>query len=221
MNDDSIQGRFISFEGIDGCGKSTQLRLAEAWLRQRGIDVVATREPGDTPLGAEIRRLLLDGEHVPCAEAELFLFLADRAEHVQKLIRPALERGAWVLCDRYSDSTLAYQLAARSLSAETDVIEALLHVAECGVKPQLTLWFDLDPETAATRMRRRRQEGEAATRLDDEADAFHRRVASGFAKLHRRFPERIHRIDAGAGIEDIHRRVVARLQSVWPELADA
>ncbi len=212
------QGRFISFEGVDGCGKSTQLAMAGAWLGEQGLEVVMTREPGDTPLGAEIRKLLLDGRFVPCAESELLLFLADRAQHVRELVRPALQRGAWVLCDRYSDSTLAYQLAARRLATDGSALRELLELAECGLKPEMTLWFDVPLDIAAGRMRMRQQAGETSTRLDDEAADFHRRVADAFAARHRDEPERVIRIDATADIGDVHDRVRATLAGRWPEL---
>jgi dTMP kinase len=151
--------KLISFEGVDGCGKSTQLKRAADWLSAQGQDVVTTFEPGDTTLGAEIRRLLLAGEFVPVPEAELLLFLADRAQHVQQLIRPALERGAWVLCDRYSDSTLAYQLAARKLGQGAANLKEMLAFAECGVSPALTLWFDVPVSEALKRMQKRVEAG--------------------------------------------------------------
>jgi len=127
--------RLITFEGVDGCGKSTQLQRAAAWLRMRGCEVVTTFEPGDTALGKSLRGLLLGGDAMPVAEAELLLFLADRAQHVREVIRPALTSGAWVLCDRYSDSTLAYQLAARRLDDGACDLEPMLAFAECGVRP--------------------------------------------------------------------------------------
>lgn len=208
--------KLITFEGVDGCGKSTQLRRAAAWLREQGCDVLTTFEPGDTPLGKEIRRLLLSGDFVPVPEAELLLFLADRAQHVREVIQPALASGAWVLCDRYSDSTLAYQFAARRLGdAEAD-LEKMLNFAECGVRPALTLWFDVAVDEAMQRMRKRAEAGEKPTRLDDEAAEFHERVATAFAE---RFIEekllaenlRIARIDAALDIDAVGQQVNAVL----------
>ena len=198
--------RLITFEGIDGCGKTTQLQCTAAWLKSQGYEVSVTREPGDTPLGAEIRHLLLTGEYVPVAEAELLLFLADRAQHVREHIQPALAAGQVVLCDRYTDSTRAYQMAARRLAEASD-LEALLAFAECGVQPGLTLWFDLSLDEAVQRMQRREAAGEQATRLDQERQGFHQRVAEAFAALQRQQPQRIRRVDAAASIEEVQQQV--------------
>jgi len=195
---------FITFEGGDGCGKSTQLALAERQLVARGVDVYCTRQPGATPLGVELRRLLLSGEFSPVAEAELFLFLADRAQHVQTSIRPALAAGRWVLCDRYSDSTLAYQLAARRLG-ECGDLQPLLQMAQCGVEPDLTLWFDLPPAAALVRLAERQEQ---ANRLDAEALPFHQRVYDSFAAMAASEP-RIHRIDARGSVAQVEQQVSA------------
>jgi dTMP kinase len=203
--------KLISFEGVDGCGKSTQLKRVADWLTAQGQDVVTTFEPGDTTLGAEIRRLLLASEFVPVPEAELLLFLADRAQHVQQLIRPALERGAWVLCDRYSDSTLAYQLAARKLGQGAANLKEMLAFAECGVSPALTLWFDVPVSEALKRMQKRVEAGEKSTRLDNEAVFFHQRVAAAFSEQYQNNPERIKRIDANLAMDEVERQVKAVL----------
>jgi len=203
--------KFITFEGVDGCGKTTQLKRAEAWLRGLGHEVVTTFEPGDTPLGGELRTLLLAGDVVPVPETELLLFLADRAQHVREVIRPALASGAWVLCDRYSDSTLAYQLAARKLDDGAENLRQMLRFAECGVRPALTLWFDLSVDEALQRMQKRAASGEKATRLDDEAASFHQRVAEGFKQQHQDEPQRIARIDAAQGMDDVAQQVMELL----------
>jgi len=199
--------RFITFEGVDGCGKSTQLRRAAAWLRDLGHDVVTTFEPGDTPLGREIRTLLLAGEFVPLPETELLLFLADRAQHVREVIRPALASDAWVLCDRYSDSTLAYQLAARKLGEGAANLSQMLRFAECGVSSSLTLWFDVAVDEAMRRMNKRAESGEKATRLDDEAASFHQRVSVAFKQQYHDESQRIVRIDAEQGMDDVEAQV--------------
>lgn len=199
--------RFITFEGVDGCGKSTQLKLAAAWLESRGEQVVTTFEPGDTALGKELRSLLLAGVHQPVPEAELLLFLADRAQHVREKIQPALAIDAWVLCDRYSDSTLAYQLAARKLADGAANLHEMLRFAECGVTPGLTLWFDVPVEVALERMKKRAATGEKSTRLDDEAQSFHQRVAEGFASQFTTESGRIQRINAGLEIEAVSEQV--------------
>lgn len=203
--------KLITFEGVDGCGKSTQLKRAAAYLRGQGGDVVTTFEPGDTGLGKEIRQLLLAGEFVPVAEAELLMFLADRAQHVREVILPALAAGAWVLCDRYSDSTLAYQLAARKLNEHVSNLNDMLGFAECGVHPTLTLWFDVPVPEAMRRMQERVDAGEKATRLDDEAVSFHQRVAAAFAQQYQLEAERIVRIDAGGNIDAVAEQVRAVL----------
>lgn len=205
------RGRLITFEGGDGSGKSTQLRLTKEWLRRQGHEVLLTHEPGDTPLGMEIRQLLLEGKYQPVAECELLLFLADRAQHVREVIKPALRAGIWVLCDRFSDSTMAYQLAGRKL-ADLDGLESMLGFAEAGVSPDMTLWLDLPVSEAIHRIRNRSALGEKSTRLDEEAQSFHERVHAAFAELHRKYA-RIARIDAARSIEDVQRQI----QSVMAE----
>jgi len=201
-------GRLITLEGGDGSGKSTQLRMTADWLRELGHEVVVTHEPGDTPLGSEIRSLLLEGEYLPVPECELFLFLADRAQHVREVIIPALDRGAWVLCDRFSDSTMAYQLAGRKL-ADLDGLAAMLKFAEAGVSADLTLWFDLPVSEALHRIRSRSSMGEESTRLDEEAQSFHESVHAAFAELHKTHAKRIARIDASEAIEHVQEQVQA------------
>jgi len=208
-----MSGHFISFEGIDGCGKTTQRKLTAMWLREQGLEVVETFEPGDTALGAEIRSLLLSGEHIPQPETELLLFLADRTQHVREVIQPALKRGAVVLCDRFSDSTRAYQLAGRALDA--DVLEQLLKTAELGSSPALTLWFDLPVNEALARMRGRAASGETATRLDEEQQSFHQRVSDAFAAMFEMEPARWRRIDAGADAESVQQQVRGVLDGMF------
>ncbi|MFQ5345217.1 MAG: dTMP kinase [Mariprofundus sp.] len=200
--------KLITFEGVDGCGKSTQLERVAKWLCGSGEDVVTTFEPGDTPLGKEIRRLLLAGDFVPVAEAELLLFLADRAQHVLDVIQPALASGAWVLCDRYSDSTLAYQLAARKLGEDAENLKEMLRFAECGVNPALTLWFDVPVDEAMRRMQIRAEAGEKPTRLDDETASFHERVSAAFQQQLTSDPGRIVRIDAAQGMDTVEQLVI-------------
>jgi len=204
--------KLITFEGVDGCGKSTQLKRAAAWLGEQGCDVLMTFEPGDTALGKEIRHLLLAGEFVPVPEAELLLFLADRAQHVREVIQPALASGAWVLCDRYSDSTLAYQLAARKLDHGLANMESMLAFAECGVRPELTFWFDVPVNEAMRRMQERAEAGEKPTRLDDEAAVFHERVAMAFGAQYQSCGERLVRIDAKLDMDGVAEQVNAVLQ---------
>ena len=178
---------FITFEGVEGCGKSTQLRLLDERLRSAGRDVRATREPGGTPLGERLRALLLDGARAPLDPiAEWLLFEADRRQHIAEVIRPALEAGAWLLCDRFSDSTEAYQSAGRGVDSEfIDAVDA--RVCD-GLRPDLTLLYDLDAAEGLSRTRRR----DARTdRFESEELAFHERVRSRFLEIARREPHRV------------------------------
>jgi len=206
-------GRLITFEGGDGCGKSTQLKLTADWLREQGKDVLETRQPGATPLGVEIRSLLLSGEFIPVPECELLLFLADRAQHVQMVIKPALANGQWVLCDRYSDSTLAYQLAARGL-AETVDLNPMLAFAEAGCTPQQTFWLDVPADIALKRVRSRTDMGAESTRLDEEALSFHERVHAAFVKICQHYPNRMLHLDAVAPIEKIQLHIQNHLEAL-------
>ncbi len=206
-------GKFITFEGGDGSGKTTQLSLTVDWLKSQGQDVLQTFEPGDSPLGKAIRHLLLSGEHTPVAETELLLFLADRAQHVQHVIKPALEAGQVVVCDRYTDSTLAYQLAGRALE-DNQTLRDMLTWAECGLSPDVTIWLDLPVEDAAIRMALRQADGEAANRLDEEQISFHQAVHQAFASIWKAQPQRVKRIDARQSIEDIQADIQAVLQGL-------
>jgi len=200
-----LRGRFISFEGCEGCGKSTQIQHTADWLVSCGIQVCATFEPGDGILGKEIRHLLLSKQFRPVAGAELMLFLADRAQHVHETILPALDEGKWILCDRYSDSTVAYQMAGRGI--ESGEISPLIRFAESGCRPDLSVWLDMPVEDALSRMRQRSAMGEERNRLDDEALHFHQRVRDGYEKISRREPERIYRVNAAGGIADVQGRI--------------
>ncbi len=196
------KGKFITFEGGDGSGKTTQLSRTVAWLQAQGHDVLQTFEPGDTPLGKALRHILLSGEFVPASETELLLFLADRAQHVREVIQPALDADKWVVCDRYSDSTLAYQLAGRKLTDNAE-LRAMLKWAECGVSPDATIWLDLSVEDAAIRMASRQAGGEAANRLDNEKQDFHKSVYAAFDKIAKENPERVKRINANQDIDAV------------------
>lgn len=198
--------QLISFEGGDGCGKSTQLQRTATWLRSQGKNVLETKQPGGTPLGKKIRSLLLSGEFTPVPECELLLFLADRAQHVKEVIQPALQAGQWVLCDRYSDSTMAYQLAARGLDNGVD-LRPLLAFAEAGCVPHQTFWLDVTIETAMLRMKQRQQAGEKSNRLDDEVRSFHQRVHQAFEHIYRQNTARIVRLDASESIEGIQQQI--------------
>jgi dTMP kinase len=185
-------GFFATFEGIEGSGKSTQARRIEEHLRAAGHDVVLTREPGGTAITAQIRTLLANPESRLDATAELMLFLADRAQHVATIIRPALDEGRIVLCDRYCDSTLAYQGYGRG--HDLAWLEDLNHRASHGVVPDLTMWIDCPVEIGLGRVERRA--GGPGDRFEAEPLEFHSRIRSGFAALAARFPDRIVRISS-------------------------
>ena len=204
---EAMRGRFITFEGGEGCGKSTQsMRLAEA-LVAKGIDVVMTREPGGTRLAELIRGLLKDErEDPPCDRSELLLFLAARAQLVKNVIMPALDEGKWVISDRFSDSTFAYQGYGRGLPL--DVLRLANDFACDGLKPDLTLLLDVRPEVASERMRRR----EAATntsadRIELAGDGFHARLRAGFLEMAAAEPDRIKVIDANGSPDDVWAQV--------------
>jgi dTMP kinase len=201
-----VGGIFITFEGIDGCGKSTQMRLLASWLRLRGLEVITTREPGGTPLGKRLRTVLLDSQIEVDPLAELLLFAADRAQHVRKLLRPAIESGGMVLSDRYADATAAYQGAGRSFTPE--VISQVIQLATEGLKPDLTLVFDLPVAECLARTVRRTEGEEKTDRLDAEDAAFHMRVRSAYLQMAAAEPERFRIIDASGSVNETHERVV-------------
>jgi dTMP kinase len=198
-------GLFICFEGGDGAGKSTQVRLLTDELERRGRDVLVTRQPGGTPLGAQIREVLLHGDHVS-PRAEALLFAADKAHHVDELIRPALAAGKVVITDRYTDSSIAYQGAGRDLGS--DEIRELQQWAVAGVLPDLTIVLDVSPQVGRARR------GDVHDRLESEADDFHAAVRQGFLDLAAREPDRYVVVDAGLPADEIHRQVLARLDAL-------
>lgn len=215
-----MRGRFITLEGIEGCGKSTQARRLVERLERAGRPVLAAREPGGTPAAEAVRRVLLDPAHSGLgAEAELLLVTAARADHVQRVIEPALAAGRTVVCDRFSDSTRAYQGAGRGLSPE--VVEAVDRVARGDLQPDATLLLDLPAEVGLPRARSRNDEGGGSeeSRIDDEDLAFHRRVRSGFLRLAGSEPRRIWVIDASGGPDDVEDRVRRALERALPDLA--
>ena len=202
-----MRGRFITFEGMDGCGKTTQLRILAAALRGRGVSVVETVEPGGTAIGKEIRRLLLDpafnGIH---SRTELLLYFASRAQNVHQVIEPGLSSGSMVLCDRFTDSTLVYQGCGRGLDAA--IVLQLDAIACAGLRPDTTVLIDIDLETSLSRARRRNERSDASeSRIDDEGAQFHEKVRRGYLALAAQEPERFIVIDGRASVSEVAARV--------------
>lgn len=197
------RGLFITFEGLDGSGKTTQMRRLAKRLRARGHVVLETVEPGGTEIGGKIRQVLLDAANQELSPtAELLLYFASRAQNVDERILPALRRGEIVLADRFTDSTLVYQGCGRGLGAET--VLALDRVACRGLKPDLTLLLDIDVETSLARARARNAAQPAGeTRMDEQSLEFHRKVYEAYQALAAGEPERIRRIDGRAAVEEI------------------
>ncbi len=194
------KGLFITFEGADGCGKTTQLMLLAKSLMAKGYDVIVTREPGAKGLGEKIREILLNYEGEVSSRCEAFLFLADRAQHMDIIVRPAVEKGKIVLCDRHTDSTVAYQGYGRGLDIER--INNLNNIATSGDKPDLTFVFDIDVETSMKRV------GGQKDRMESAGMDFFNRVRNGYLEIARQEPDRVKVIDASKSVEDVHRDVI-------------
>ena len=204
------RGWFISFEGGEGTGKSTQIGRLAAWLESRGREVVVTREPGGTALAESVRALLLDPAHDLDGLTEIFLLEAARHDHVERVIRPALRRGAVVLCDRFADSSWVYQGVVRGLGEE--LVERLNLLATGGLEPDLTLVLDMEPRAALGRaLDRNSAAASRESRLDEEPAEFHERVWSGFHRLAERYPSRVRLVAAAASTDEVFRRVLAAL----------
>lgn len=193
-----MKGLFITFEGIEGSGKTTQIKRLREWFAERGHAVVVTREPGGTPIAEAIRSVLLDPDHTAMTpNAELLLYAAARAQHVAERIKPSLEAGAMVLCDRFADSTVAYQGCARGI--DRAVLDYLAAFAAGGIEPDLTVLLDLSPHEGLQRATR----GRAADRIEGESLAFHEKVREGFLELALEFPKRIRIVPAAGPPEAI------------------
>lgn len=197
-----MRGKFITFEGIDGSGKSTQLRLIASNLRFRGLSVLTTQEPGGTPLGRKLREAFLETDENVAPLAELLLFAADRAQHVNFLIKPALSEGKTVISDRYADATYAYQGAGRGFSQTT--IKQVIKLATDGLKPDLTLFFDLPVEIALLRTNSRSDSGEQKNRMDEEKSEFYERVRASYLELAAKEKKRFRIINAEKSVEEVH-----------------
>src|SRR4030095_2467551 len=205
----TVPGTFITFEGIDGSGKSTQLRLLGNFLSANGCDLLLTREPGGTTLGLRLRAALLDAMEEVDPLTELLVFAADRAQHVRRKLRPALNAGRVVISDRYADATVAYQGAGRGFPPE--LIAEIVQLATEGLKPDLTVLFDVNIEEATTRTTRR-STGKSSSksgrdRLDIENAEFHSRVRDAYLQIARAEPERVKIVDASGPVEQTQERV--------------
>jgi dTMP kinase len=200
-----VAGTFITFEGIDGSGKSTQLRLLSGFLRMNACDVVLTREPGGTPLGLRLREVLLDAQEEVDPLTELLVFAADRAQHVRRLLRPTLESGRVVLSDRYADATVAYQGAGRGFSPQ--LISEIVALATEGLVPDLTLLFDIPIAESIGRTTRRSTVKNKRDRLDTENSEFHTRVREAYLRIAAAEPERVKLINTSSPVEETHERV--------------
>ncbi len=200
------KGLFITFEGADGCGKTTQIELLDKYLREKGQQTLLTREPGAKGLGVKLREILLnyDGEVSP--QCESFLFLADRAQHVDCIIKPALKEGKVVLCDRHTDSTVAYQGYGRGLDLSR--INMLNDIATSGLKPDLTIVFDIDVETSMQRV------GKEKDRMESSGVEFFNKVREGYLEIAEKEPNRVKVINSSDTIENIHKKVVELIEKL-------
>lgn len=216
----NLPGKLIVFEGVEGGGKTTQIKAVQSWLQDLlnsatpKRDVIVTREPGGTQLGAKLRSLLLEysGEAPILSTAELLLYAADRAQHVAEMLKVALASGTIVLCDRYTDSTVAYQGYGRGL--DLNLIHQLNAIATAGLESDLTIWLDLDVEVGLSRTRGRGSND----RIEQEAIAFHRRVQQGYFELSRQYPHRIVRVDASLSESAVHHQIQTILRQHLAEL---
>ncbi|MEW6591704.1 MAG: dTMP kinase [Pseudomonadota bacterium] len=199
-------GKFITLEGVDGAGKSTHLAFVADWLRAQGREVIVTREPGGTPLGETLRELLL--HQAMDADTELLLMFAARQQHLAELIRPALERGAWVVSDRFTDASYAYQCGGRGIPAAR--VAALEAWVQRGFGPDLTLLFDVPPEVAEAR----RAAVRTADRFEREADSFFARVRNAYLERARAEPGRVRVLDARQSIAALQREIGALLEGL-------
>jgi dTMP kinase len=214
------RGKFITFEGLDGVGKSTQLENLAGWLRRRGLDVITTREPGGTTLGENLRTVLLSSRTSGLSPlAELALMFADRAQHVEEQILPALQRGQWVLCDRFTDSSEAYQGGGRNLGSAL-VLE--LHRSLChDLQPDLTILMLSDVARSVARARRRnlahsKQDQHDENRFEKENRGFYDRVLAAYIAIARRAPQRVIQVDARDAVETVHKKIIGIVEERFP-----
>lgn len=206
-----MKGTFITFEGPEGSGKSTQMDMLHSYLVEKGYDCLSTREPGGTKIGELIRGIVLDAKQQNIADrAELFLILADRAQHTAAVILPALKQGKIVLCDRYNDSTIAYQGYGRGLDlAET---RRMCAYSSFGLQPDLTFLLDVDVSTGLARSREKHRaaaDTDLLDRMEGAGEGFHQKVRAGYLELARNEPQRITLLDPSENVEEVHRRIVS------------
>ena len=194
------KGLFITFEGIDGCGKTTQIELLKDYFEQKGYTVLLTREPGAKGLGEKFREILLNYDGEVSSNCESFLFLADRAQHIDTIIKPAIEKGHIVLCDRHTDSTVAYQGYGRMLDLKQ--IHDLNKIATNGIKPDRTFILDIDVETSFERI------GKSRDRMENAGIEFFKRVRNGYLEISRQEPERVKLLYGKDTIENIHKQII-------------
>ncbi len=207
-----MTGKFITFEGIDGSGKSTQLKMLADELRSQGVDIITTCEPGGTPLGRSLRAAFLETREAVSPMAELLSFAADRAQHVEQLIKPALAAGKIVISDRYADATAAYQGAGRGFTAEQ--IDQVIDLATGGLKPDITLFFDIPVDAALRRMNTREESHTKKNRMDEETAEFYSRVRDAYLQIASRESDRFRIINADRSADEISRDVIAEVDKV-------
>ena len=200
------KGLFITFEGADGCGKTTQIELLNKYLKDNGYNTLLTREPGAKGLGTKLREILLNYDGEVSSNCESFLFLADRAQHVDCIIKPAIKEGKIVLCDRHIDSTVAYQGYGRGVNIEQ--INYLNNIATNGLKPDLTLVLDVDIETSMQRV------GKNKDRMESAGIDFFNRVRNGYLEIAKKEPQRVKIIDSSDTIDNIHKKVIELIEAL-------
>ena len=207
MKRETIKGLFITFEGCEGAGKSTQVQLLQKYFAGLGRETVVTREPGGTPIAEKIRKVILDRENAAMdGLAEALLYAAARAQHVAEVIRPALTAGKIVICDRFSDSTVAYQAYARGLPLET--VNEIIKICEAGCAPDITFFLDVPPEKGFLR----KGGADASDRLESEVFFFHKKVYNGYKALARAYPQRIVAVNADGGADEVHKIITEHLK---------
>lgn len=203
-----MRGLFITLEGGDGAGKSTQIRNIEEFFINKGLTVTHTREPGGPPIAEKLREILLDPANKEMhAVTEMLIYAAGRAQNVREKVEPALERGEIVICDRYVDSSIAYQAYGRGLG---EMVAEVNHYATGGLRPDLTIWLDIDPETGKARA----THGKEPDRLEQESAEFHARVREGYASIAKEEPDRFRRVDASGTVDEIKEEIYRFLEEL-------